>query len=248
MKPIRADEVRMRAWVEFLGGGDLLRPETFGHDIATLLAVIDDLRSEIRGIEKSVADLADRARAAAEREMMATREIWAAIRKAVDEPMGTEDEAIRGGPRDEFNAYLRGRREAVDLIEDLAEAELRRGASRGWFDVADLFTAIAHGDDAHRAWLLAALRAYRDGAPIPPPASRAPGLLGPIEADAAALIAQLEVPQEGHRLAQILEEHWLTMIKPALMAWAIPPAPAAELAPVAAEVETIYDSPGDELS
>lgn len=47
----------------------------------------------------------------------AAREIWAAIRKAVDEPMGTPSFPA---------AYLQGRRDAVDLIRDLAEAEMRR--------------------------------------------------------------------------------------------------------------------------
>ena len=59
----------------------------------------------------------------------AAREIWAAIRKAVDEPMGTQPTYYRRLGYDDRapSAYLHGRREAVDLIRDLAEAALRKG-------------------------------------------------------------------------------------------------------------------------
>jgi hypothetical protein len=55
-----------------------------------------------------------------QRAAMATREIWAAIRKAVDEPM---DLPIDGGEWP--SSYRRGRHETVDLIRSMAEAELR---------------------------------------------------------------------------------------------------------------------------
>ena len=58
---------------------------------------------------------------------------------------------------------------------DEARAEIARLRALGWFDVAALFTAIAHGNDMHRQWLLSALRAYRDGEPIPKPQSAPPG-------------------------------------------------------------------------
>lgn len=40
------------------------------------------------------------------------------------------------------------------------------------FEVLDLWDKIKHGDDAHRLWLLEALRAYRDGRPVPPVVSK----------------------------------------------------------------------------
>ena len=55
----------------------------------------------------------------------AAREIWAAIRKAVGEPMRLTAADL---PYAFTREYIQGRREAVDLIRDLAEAALRAQA------------------------------------------------------------------------------------------------------------------------
>lgn len=75
-----------------------------------------------------------------------------------------------------------------------------------------LFDFIAHGDDEHRAWLRAAIAAFRGGEPRPEmqparaPAPQAQGMPEPTVGDLAALVARLvralRKAAPGHELAE----------------------------------------------
>lgn len=68
----------------------------------------------------------------------------------------------------------------------------------------DLFAAIAHGDEAHRKWLLDAIIAWSEGCPVPPPSGS--GDLEQLRAERDAAVERADAAERKLKMLEFANE------------------------------------------